>query len=191
MSTADETLETIKAQVESETPDDITIASVSFEGPELVIYTPEAKEVATRDGIVRNLAQTLRKRINVRPTQDALVPQAEAESIIEDTIPEDAGVQNLDFDGDTGEVFVEAEKPGRVIGRHGETLDQISASVGWTPEVVRTPPMESNTVSNVRNFLKQERNERRDILERVGRQINRPETADDDWVRRTTLGCCR
>jgi len=191
MSTADETLEKIKAQVESETPDDITIASVSFEGPELVIYTPEAKEVATRDGIVRNLAQTLRKRINVRPTQDALVPQAEAESIIEDTIPEDAGVQNLDFDGDTGEVFVEAEKPGRVIGRHGETLDQISASVGWTPEVVRTPPMESNTVSNVRNFLKQERNERRDILERVGRQINRPETADDDWVRLTTLGCCR
>jgi KH/beta-lactamase-domain protein len=63
--------------------------------------------------------------------------------------------------------------------------------VGWTPEVVRTPPIESATVKNVRNFLKQERDERRDILERIGRQIHREEMADDEWVRITTLGCCR
>ncbi|KZX49376.1 beta-CASP ribonuclease aCPSF1 [Haloarcula sp. K1] len=191
MSSADETLDRIKAQVEEETPDDIEIDSVAFEGPELVIYTPDAQTVANRDGIVRNLAQTLRKRINVRPTQEALVPPNEARARITQTIPEDAGVQNLDFDRQTGEVFIEAEKPGRVIGRHGATLDDISASVGWTPEVVRTPPMESSTVSNVRNYLKQEREERRDILQRVGRQINRPTTSDEDWVRLTTLGCCR
>ncbi len=54
------------------------------------------------------------------------------------------------------------------------------ANVGWTPEVVRTPPIESSTVSNVRNYLKQEREERRDILQRVGRQINRRTTSDED-----------
>jgi len=191
MSSADETLEKIRKTVEQETPDDIEIASVTFEGPELVIYTPDAQKVANRDRLVPNLAQTLQKRINVRPTQGALIDQSTARAEIESTIPDEAGVQNLDFDHDTGEVFIEAEKPGLVIGRHGETLDQISSSVGWTPEVVRTPPMESSTVSNVRNFLKQERTDRREILERVGRQINRPKTGDDDWVRLTTLGCCR
>jgi len=43
----------------------------------------------------------------------------------------------------------------------------------------------------VRGFLKNEREERRDILERVGRQIHREEMSDDEWVRITTLGCCR
>ncbi|MFC7056852.1 beta-CASP ribonuclease aCPSF1, partial [Halovenus salina] len=85
----------------------------------------------------------------------------------------------------------EAEKPGMVIGRHGTTLREITQETGWTPEVVRTPPIESSTVKNVRNFLKQERNERRDILERIGRQIHREEMSDDQWVRITTLGCCR
>ncbi len=39
-----------------------------------------------------------------------------------------------------------------VIGRHGSTLRDITKNVGWTPEVVRTPPIESSTVSNVRSF---------------------------------------
>jgi KH/beta-lactamase-domain protein len=78
-----------------------------------------------------------------------------------------------------------------VIGRHGSTLREITQETGWTPEVVRTPPIESSTVSNVRGFLKQERDERRDFLEKVGRQIHREEMSNDEWVRITTLGCCR
>ncbi len=84
-----------------------------------------------------------------------------------------------------------APKPGVVIGRRGSTLREITQEVGWTPEVVRTPPIESSTVENVRNFLKQEREDRRDILERVGRQIHREPMSDDEYVRITTLGCCR
>jgi KH/beta-lactamase-domain protein len=56
---------------------------------------------------------------------------------------------------------------------------------------MRTPPLESSTVENVRNFLTQEREERQDILQRVGRQIHREATSEDEWVRITTLGCCR
>jgi len=57
--------------------------------------------------------------------------------------------------------------------------------------VLRTPPMESSTVDNVRNFLMQERDERRAFLERVGEQIHREPVHDTEWVRVTTLGCCR
>jgi KH/beta-lactamase-domain protein len=191
MSQVEKQLADTKAQIESEIPNDISVTDVKYEGPELVIYTRHPKEFAQNGDLVRRLASKLRKRITVRPHPDVLSKPREAEAKIEDIIPDDAGVTDLDFHEDTGEVVIEAEKPGMVIGRRGSTLREITQEVGWTPEVVRTPPIESSTVSNVRNFLKQEREERRDILERVGRTIHREELADEQWVRITTLGCCR
>ena len=191
MSTVDKRLEEMRTEIESEVPSDITITEVRYEGPELVIYTRNPKRFASDGDLVRKLASKLRKRITVRPDPAVLSKPEKARQEVLDVIPEDAGVTDLDFHLDTGEVVIEAEKPGMVIGRHGATLREITKEVGWTPEVVRTPPIESSTVKNVRNFLKQERNERRDILERIGRQIHREEMSDDEWVRITTLGCCR
>ncbi|AQL41920.1 hypothetical protein BV210_03960 [Halorientalis sp. IM1011] len=191
MSTVENQLDELKAEIVSEVPEDISISDVQYEGPELVVYTRDPKKFAQNGDLIRQLASQLRKRITVRPDPDVLsVPDKAREQIMEVT-PEEAGITDLDFHADTGEVVIEAEKPGMVIGRHGSTLREITQKVGWTPEVVRTPPIESSTVSNVRNFLKQERDERRDILERIGRQIHREEMSDDEWVRITTLGCCR
>ncbi|MFB6310277.1 MAG: beta-CASP ribonuclease aCPSF1, partial [Salinirussus sp.] len=191
MSRVDERLDAIRDEIEEEIPSTITITDVTYEGPELVIYTRDPRTFAKKGDLVRTLASKLRKRITVRPDPDVLSRPEEAREQIMGVIPEDAGVTDLDFHIDTGEVVIEAEKPGMVIGRHGTTLREITQQVGWTPEVVRTPPIESSTVDNVRNFLKQEREERRDILERIGRQIHREEMSDDEWVRITTLGCCR
>ena len=191
MSSVDKQLDELKAEIDAEVPADITVSDVTYEGPELVIYTPNPKRFARNGELVRNLASKLRKRITVRPNPEALSTPTAAEDEVLSVIPDEAGVTDLDFHQDTGEVVIEAEKPGIVIGRHGSTLREITKQVGWTPEVVRTPPIESSTVSNVRNFLKQERDERRDILERVGRQIHREEMGRDQWVRISTLGCCR
>jgi KH/beta-lactamase-domain protein len=191
MSTVDKQLEEIEATIEREVPSDVTITEVRYEGPELVIYTRDPKRFASDGDLVRQLASKLRKRITVRPDPAVLSKPDTAREQIFGVVPDEAGVTDLDFHADTGEVVIEAEKPGMVIGRHGATLREITQEVGWTPEVVRTPPIESSTVKNVRNFLKQERNERRDILERIGRQIHREKMSDDEWVRITTLGCCR
>ncbi|WP_436934850.1 beta-CASP ribonuclease aCPSF1 [Halovenus marina] len=191
MSTVENQLADIEEEIEREVPSDITITEVRYEGPELVIYTRDPKRFARDGDLVRKLASKLRKRITVRPDPASLSRPEEARETVLNVIPDEAGVTDLDFHTDTGEVVIEAEKPGMVIGRHGSTLREITQEVGWTPEVVRTPPIESSTVKNVRNFLKQERNERRDILERIGRQIHREEMSDDQWVRITTLGCCR
>jgi len=191
MSRVDRRLEDIQTEIEQSVPNDITITEVRYEGPELVIYTRDPKRFASDGDLVRKLASQLRKRITIRPDPTSLSPPEKAREEVLAVIPEEAGVTDLDFHIDTGEVVIEAAKPGMVIGRHGATLREITQEVGWTPEVVRTPPIESSTVKNVRNFLKQERNERRDILERVGRQIHREEMSNDQWVRITTLGCCR
>jgi KH/beta-lactamase-domain protein len=191
MSTVDTQLEELKAEVTAELPPDISVSDVTYEGPELVIYTRDPKRFAQDGDLVRDLAGKLRKRITVRPDPSALTPTERARERILDVVPGEAGVTSLDFHQDTGEVVIEAEKPGAVIGRSGATLREITGEVGWTPEVVRTPPIESATISNVRNFLKQEREDRRQILERVGRGIHREQLADEQWVRITTLGCCR
>jgi KH/beta-lactamase-domain protein len=191
MSTVDQQLEDIQDQITNEIPPDISVTDVKYEGPELVVYTRDPKQFAQDGDLIRNLASQLRKRITVRPDPEVLSRPDRARERIMDVIPDEAGVTDLDFHEDTGEVVIEAEKPGMVIGRHGSTLREITEAAGWTPEVVRTPPIESSTVSNVRNFLKSERDDRRDILEKVGRQIHREEMSDDEYVRITTLGCCR
>ncbi len=191
MSTVDKQLEEMQAEIENEVPPDISITEVKYEGPELVVYTRDPKRFASDGDLVRRLASQLRKRITVRPDPAVLSKPDSARETVLNVIPEEAGITDLDFHIDTGEVVIEAQKPGMVIGRHGSTLREITQAVGWTPEVVRTPPIESSTVNNVRNFLKQERDERRDVLERIGRQIHREQLSDDEWVRITTLGCCR
>jgi KH/beta-lactamase-domain protein len=191
MSTVDKQLEEMREQITNEVPGDITITEVTYEGPELVVHTRNPKTFARNGDLIRRLASQLRKRITVRPDPSVLSDPTAAREQILSVIPEAAGVTDLDFHPDTGEVVIEAEKPGMVIGRHGSTLREITQEVGWTPEVVRTPPIESSTVKNVRNFLKQEREQRRDVLERIGRQIHREEMSDDEYVRITTLGCCR
>ncbi|MGQ4556996.1 beta-CASP ribonuclease aCPSF1 [Halobellus sp. GM3] len=191
MSSVDKQLEELKAAVTRELPADISVSDVTYEGPELVIYTRDPKRFAKDGGLIRDLAGTLRKRITVRPDPTALSPPDRARDRILDVIPDDADVTDLEFHEDTGEVVIEARKPGVVIGRSGATLREITGAVGWTPEVVRTAPIESSTVSNVRDLLRQEREDRRQILERVGRQIHREQLSDEQWVRVTTLGGCR
>jgi KH/beta-lactamase-domain protein len=184
-------LDAIRTRIEAEIPENLNVSRVTYEGPELVIYTETPRTFAERDGLIRTLASTVRKRITVRPAAGTQASPAEAKPKILELIPEDAGITNLQFYPATGEVLIEAEKPGLVIGRRASTLREITQEVGWTPEVLRTPPMESSTVDNVRNFLMQERDERREFLERVGDRIHREPTHDTEWVRVTTLGCCR
>ena len=191
MSSVDTQLEDLQAEITAELPPDISVSDVTYEGPELVIYTRDPKRFARNADLIRDLAGKLRKRITVRPDPTALAPTEEARARIRDIVPDDAGVTDLYFHENTGEVVIEADNPGMVIGNRGATLQEITGAVGWTPEVVRTPPIESSTVSNVRDFLKNERDDRRQILERIGRQIHREELSSEEWVRITSLGGCR
>jgi len=184
------TLSEYRTQLREELPADADLDDIRFEGPELVVYTSTPDVFARDDRLVGRLASTLQKRLTVRPTADARSTRSEAETIIRNALPEEAGLRDIEFHPETGEVLIEAEKPGLVIGRGGETKRQIASEAGWTVEVVRTPPMESDTVANVRNYLTRERADRREFLQRVGENIHTG-SSDPEWVRISTLGCCR
>ncbi|MBW6518093.1 MAG: beta-CASP ribonuclease aCPSF1 [ANME-2 cluster archaeon] len=187
----DDVLADLKIKIIKRLPPGVTISQVEFEGPELVIYTPEPKKFADNGDIVRNLAKDLRKRLVVRPDPGVLAAPEKVVETIAKIVPEDAGVSNHYFDTDTGEVIIEAEKPGLVIGRHGNTLREITKEIGWTPKVVRTPPIKSSTVKNVRQYIRDHKDERKELLKTIGRKIHQEVTSKDKWVRVTALGGCR
>lgn len=189
--TVDEVITELKQKIRAKLPADVTISDVDFEGPELVIYTEEPRKFADNGDLIKGLAKELRKRLVVRPDPKVLVQPEEAIAAITKIVPPESVISNHYFDVDTGEVVIEAEKPGLVIGRHGETLRDITKEIGWTPKVVRTPPMKSTTVNNIRTFMRANKDERKAILKAIGRKIHRGVSSKDKWVRLTTLGACR
>jgi len=192
-------LKELRDKINERVPQGIKVTEVEFEGPELVIYTDDPKRFADEADLIRVLARDLRKRIVVRPT--ILEDPEKAANEIRSVVPESSGITDIFFDADTGEVLIEAEKPGVVIGKNGITLREITKHIGWTPKVVRTPPIESSTVKQVRQYLRSVNEERKIFLRTIGRRIhrdipgrdetNKDAPRKDQWVRVTTLGCCR
>jgi hypothetical protein len=186
-------LKELKVTINKKVPRGVTVTDVEFEGPEMVIYTDDPKRFAEDHDLIKTLARDLRKRIVVRP--NILGDTEQAYDMIKAVVPESAGITDIFFDTDTGEVLIEAEKPGVVIGKNGSTLRDITMKTGWTPKAARTPPIPSVTIKQVRQYLRESRDERKEFLRKCGKRIHRDSIYTgrdhDQWLRLTTLGCCR
>jgi len=184
----DDILRDIKAVISQMVPREARITEVEFEGPELVIYVKNP-EAIMRDGeLIKNLAKVLKKRISVRPDPEVLLPPEKAEEMIKELVPKEAEITNISFDPSVGEVLIEARKPGLVIGKNGETLRLITQKVHWAPRVIRTPPLQSQTIYSIRQILQAEAKDRRKFLRQVGRNIYRKPELKSEWIRITGLG---
>lgn len=188
---AEETLLELKRRIAESLPDTVRITGVEFEGSELVVYTEDTQTFVDDGAIVRTLAKELKKRISVRPSSDILMEPGKASKVIYDIIPEEGGIKDIYFDMDKAEVIIEAEKPGLVIGAHGTTLREVAKVIGWRPNVIRALPIQSKTIKDIRRYLREESEFRKDFLKKVGRNIYRDKTKEDEWLRITTLGGCR
>ena len=184
----EELLKEIREEVKKEIPATVEITDIEFEAAVLVIYTKHPERFAEDEDLVRRLAKKLRKRVVVRPDPSVLANVDTADKKIRELVPAEAEITELYFEPDIGEVIIEARKPGLVIGRHGTTLNDIKKSIGWAPKVIRTPPIPSKNVKEIRQYLRTVAEERKEILHRVGRRIYRGGVKEDQWVRWTSLG---
>jgi len=185
---ANEELKQVRKDIAQYLPDSSWISNVEFEGPVLVLYSTTPELLVDNADLVRELAKRVRKRIIVRADASVLSNEKEAEEKIRQIVPEEAGITRIDFDPEAGEVMIDAEKLGLVIGKAGSTLRQITAETRWTPTVTRTPPIRSEIMEDIRNTLQSESKERKKILRKIGRQIYRTPSNKTDWVRLTFLG---
>ncbi len=179
----------IKKIVKDTVPQTSLITKVDFEGPEVALYSKNPSVLAANGEIVKDLARVIRKRIVVRPDASVLIEPEDAEKKIKQIVPEDAGISDIKFDPNFGEVLIESLKPGLVIGKAGKTLSDIKLAVGWVPKVRRTPPITSKIVKSIRHLLLQGSDERKEILRNVGKRIHRTSmTRGNPWIRVSSLG---
>ncbi len=169
-------------------PPESMITKIAFEGPRIVIYSKNPQLLLLKQDIIKSIAKTYHKRISIRSDPSVRLNKKEAERLILEIVGERAGVKNIYFDDITGQVYIEAEKPGVVIGPKGITRKRITLETRWAPVIVRAPPLESNIVRYARKLNEIASSDRKNFLEEIGERIHRPYILRNNKVRVTILG---
>ncbi|MCL4340586.1 MAG: beta-CASP ribonuclease aCPSF1, partial [Candidatus Thermoplasmatota archaeon] len=164
---------------------DNQITEVDYEGPTIVVYTKNLDLFSHRDDLAKQIAQELRRRIAIRPDPSILLSEEEATVIINGIIPESAGFRDVYFEPDTGEAVIEVEEPSIITARDAEYISTIKEKTKWSPRFVRAPPMHSRTVKEMREFMREVKQERKVFLHNLGEKLNIPPMEGETWVRIT------
>jgi hypothetical protein len=178
----------IREAVMKALPKSAAISAVEYEGPEIAIYSKAPKILLDDGDRIKSLARKMRKRIVVRSAPEVRLPHDEAESTVRKLVPEEAEITSLDFDESRGEIIIEAQKPGLVIGRGGSTLREITRQTLWRPSVQRTPPIESKLIKQIRYIIQSEAATRKKAFREIGKRIHRSTLVENGWVRLTAMG---
>ncbi len=153
------------------------ISKTLFEAANIVLYTKDKEFLFTSSDYIKKAVETFKKRIELRPDPSILLNQEDAEKIIKQLIPEEAGITEILFDPARSIVVIEALKPGLAIGKEGKILKEIKEKTLWVPNIRRAPPIRSKIIEDIRKVLYKESEYRRDFLNRVGHRIY------DGWIR--------
>jgi KH/beta-lactamase-domain protein len=172
-------------------PTEIGITRIEFEGPRLSIYTKRPEMLFERSHIVGEIAGHIKKRIVIRSDPSVRTTELEAERAVKEIISEDAGLVQSYFDPTLGEVVLEVQKPGVAIGKGGSNLLEIVRKTRWNPRILRSPPIPSLTIKQIRGYLYSKSKERERFLREAGESIFRPIYRPPGDVRVTYLGSSR
>lgn len=184
----DDVLREVKGKVRAVIPPSIDVSDVEFEGALVVIYTKHPDKFAKNEDLIKQLAKMLQRRIAVRPDSSVITDTDTAERKIKEIIPKEAELTNIYFLPEMGEVTIEVMKPGVAIGKQGALLNEIRKKINWSPRIVRTPPIQSKTVKEIRGYLRSMSEERKEILRKVGRRLHRGVSEGEKFIRVTALG---
>ncbi len=153
------------------------ISDAGFEAANIVLYTKDKDFFLDNKGIIKQIVDDIKKRIELRPDPSITIDKEKAEKAIKKLIPAEAGVAQIIFDEQRSRVVIEAEKPGLAIGKQGEILREIRQKTLWVPLVRRTPAIRSKLIENIRAVLYQNSDYRRKFLNKTGHRIY------DGWIR--------
>ncbi|MCW6158684.1 MAG: beta-CASP ribonuclease aCPSF1 [Thermoplasmatales archaeon] len=165
--------------------------SLDMEGANVVLYSKESYKFLEDPEKIKKLAQSIRKRIIIRPDSSSLVDEKEAEEMIRKILPEDVSISDIFFEHDSGEVIIEVDDPERIQLYNSQIIATIRKDVKWAPRIMRTPPIKSATIKMVREFLKAESDERRKFLKNLAKRISRDPLPGENFARLTCLGAWR
>ncbi len=174
-------------------PDQSVISQTSFEGANIILYTKDKEFFLNANGILKEMVNSVKKRVELRPDPSLCEDMEEAKEHIEELLPKEAGVPLILFDPQRSVVILEVEKPGLAIGKQGEILKEIKKKTFWVPEVRRKPPIRSKIIDNIRQVLYENNDHRKKFLHKIGEKIYEEWSQErkNDWVRISFLGASR
>ncbi|MBI2130001.1 beta-CASP ribonuclease aCPSF1 [Candidatus Woesearchaeota archaeon] len=169
------------------------ISDACFEGANIVLYTKDKDFFLNNEGVIREIVNKIKKRVELRPDPSITLDMEEAEKEIKKIMPEESGVGNIIFDPQRSSVIIEAEKPGLAIGKQGELLREMREKTLWVPLIRRTPAIKSPLIESIRSVLYQNSDYRRKFLDKVGHRVYDGwlRAKKEEWIRVTFLGGAR
>ena len=185
----DKVLENIRNTILGNLPRESLVTRIEFEGPKIVIYSENPLLLLTKnEELIKAMVKSIKKRIVVRADPKVRVPIEVARRLIMELVPPEAEVKNIFFNELTGEVEIEALRPGYAIGRNGSVLHMILEKTLWRPKVIRYPPQDSRVIRQVRQIYRSRNDERYRFLNELGQRIHRSLFFKDSKVRVVALG---
>jgi len=174
-------------------PDKSKVSDTSFEGANIILYTKDKDFFLDSNGILKEIVNSIKKRVELRPDPSISLDMEKTKEIIEKLAPTEAGITNILFDPQRSLVTIEAEKPGLVIGKQGDLLKEIKKKTFWVPIIRRAPPIKSKIIENIRQVLYENNDYRKKFLNKVGKRIYGGWTRNkqNEWVRISFLGAGR
>jgi len=152
-------------------PPDSQITLVRFEGPNIALYTKNAKFALTElTYYLSSLSKTLKKRFIIRTDPSVRLPEDQTRQAVVKLLPKDVLVSAVFCDDATGEVVLEVTRP--------EAIDpgmivQIAQSTGWIAHTRRSPHIPSMSINIIHSTLKGSAKERTDFMQKLGKRVFR------------------
>jgi len=174
-------------------PKSTDISDSVFEGANIVLYTKNKDFFLNNNGLIKEIVDSIKKRVELRPDPSITMDQEKAEDVIKKLVPKEAGLSQILFDPQRSIVVIESEKPGVAIGKNGEILKKIKEKTLWIPQIKRTPSIRSKLIENIRAVLYENNDYRRKFLHKIGKRIYDGWTKErrSGWIRVTFLGAAR
>ncbi|MBN2368639.1 beta-CASP ribonuclease aCPSF1 [Candidatus Woesearchaeota archaeon] len=169
------------------------ISDAGFEGANIVLYTKDKDFFLDNSGMIREIVNKIKKRVELRPDPAITKDREYAEAEIRKIIPEESVIDQIIFDPQRSTVIIEVEKPGVAIGKQGENLKELRQKTLWVPVIKRTPAIRSQIIENIRSVLYQNSDYRRKFLNKVGQRVYNGwlRQKKEEWIRVTYLGSGR
>ncbi|HUG96535.1 MAG TPA: beta-CASP ribonuclease aCPSF1 [Nitrososphaera sp.] len=152
-------------------PPDSQITLVRFEGPNIALYTKNAKFALTElTYYLSSLSKSLKKRFIIRTDPSIRLPEDQTRQAVAKLLPKDVSVSAVFCDDATGEVVLEVSRP--------EAIDpgmivQIAHSTGWIAHTRRSPHIPSTSINIIHSTLKGSAKERANFLQKLGKRVFR------------------
>lgn len=157
-------------------PTESQVTSAKFEGPNIALYTKNAKFSLTElTYYLSSLSKSLKKRFVIRTDPSIRIAEDETRKAVVKLLPKDVLVSAVFCDDATGEVVLEVNKP-EVVSP--ELVVEIAVSTGWVAHTRLSPHIPSAILNTIHSTLKSSAKERIIFLQELGNRIFRTPLAE-------------